>query len=132
MALLKVRDADGNIVWMQATGAGTELDPFVVQHSMALPTGAATAAKQDAQTDALGADGASPPSIAGTGIRGWLRAIYERLSGTLTVGGTVAVTGAGDATAAKQDAQTPSSPISRSTPAASQRPPRRSTAKRPP
>ena len=39
----------------------------------------------------LGADGASPPAIAGIGVRGWLRAIYERLAGTLTVGGSVNV-----------------------------------------
>ena len=42
----------------------------------------ATAAKQDEQTASLGTDGASPPSIAGTGIRGWLRGIYEKLAGT--------------------------------------------------
>lgn len=53
MALLKVRDADGNVVWMQASGAGTEADPFVVQHAFDLPTGAATAANQDAQTAKL-------------------------------------------------------------------------------
>lgn len=33
----------------------------------------------------LGTDGATPPSIAGTGVRGWLRAIYERLVATLSV-----------------------------------------------
>lgn len=66
-------------------------------------------------TDAgLGTDGATPPAISGTGVRGWLRAIYERLvagvarswalssttdsvttvpSGTQTVAGTVAVSG---------------------------------------
>lgn len=33
----------------------------------------------------LGTDGASPPTIAGTGIRGWLRGIYEKLTGTLSV-----------------------------------------------
>lgn len=40
--------------------------------SLPLPTGAATDAS-------LGTDGATPPVIAGTGVRGWLRAIYDRL-----------------------------------------------------
>ncbi|HEX4843182.1 MAG TPA: hypothetical protein VFV57_05885 [Limnobacter sp.] len=34
----------------------------------------------------MGTDGATPPSIAGTGVRGWLRAIYEKLTGGVTVG----------------------------------------------
>lgn len=46
--------------------------------SMPLPTGAATLTEQQAQTTSLGTDGASPPSIAGTGVRGWLRGIYEQ------------------------------------------------------
>jgi hypothetical protein len=54
--------------------------------SLPLPTGAATEAS-------LGTDGAAPPTIPGTGIRGWLRSIYDKLAGTLTVGGTVAVSG---------------------------------------
>lgn len=48
--------------------------------SLPLPTGAA----QD------GTDGTSPPAVlgAGTGIRGWLRSIYEKLTGNLAVTGT--------------------------------------------
>ena len=42
-------------------------------------------------TTSLGTDGATPPILAGTGVRGWLRGIYEKLTGTLTIGGTVAV-----------------------------------------
>ena len=49
--------------------------------SLPLPTGAATEAS-------LGTDGAAPPVIAGTGIRGWLRAIYDKLVAGLTVTGT--------------------------------------------
>lgn len=49
----------------------------------------ATAAKQDEQTASLGTDGASPPSITGTGIRGWLRGIYEKLAGTIVVSGPI-------------------------------------------
>jgi hypothetical protein len=46
--------------------------------ALPLPAGAATEAS-------LGTDGASPPSIAGTGIRGWLRAIYQELAGVISV-----------------------------------------------
>ncbi len=37
-----------------------------------------------------GTDGTSPPAVlgSGTGIRGWLRSIYEKLTGTLSVTGT--------------------------------------------
>jgi hypothetical protein len=48
--------------------------------SLPLPAGAATDAS-------LGTDGTTPPTIAGTGVRGWLRGIYEKLTGTLTVTG---------------------------------------------
>lgn len=41
----------------------------------------------------VGTDGASPPTIVGTGVRGWLRAIYEKVNGTLAVSGNVGVTG---------------------------------------
>lgn len=47
-------------------------------------------AKDQSVTDltaSVGSDGASPPSISGTGVRGWLRGIYEKLAGTLTVTG---------------------------------------------
>lgn len=38
-----------------------------------------------AVTDAgLGTDGGTPPAITGTGVRGWLRGIYERLGNPLT------------------------------------------------
>ncbi|MFD6316906.1 hypothetical protein [Methylorubrum thiocyanatum] len=66
-----------------------------------------------AKTADFGTDGASPPSIAGTGVRGWLRGIFERveaaralLAGTLTVGGSVTAnlgTLGGAATAAAQE-----------------------------
>jgi hypothetical protein len=46
--------------------------------ALPLPTGAAT-------ETSLGTDGAAPPSIPGTGIRGWLRSIYDTLKATLTV-----------------------------------------------
>jgi hypothetical protein len=37
-----------------------------------------------AKDASIGTDGASPPAIAGTGVRGWLRAIYERLLGAVS------------------------------------------------
>jgi hypothetical protein len=46
--------------------------------ALPLPAGAATEAS-------LGTDGAAPPAIAGTGIRGWLRAIYQELAGVISV-----------------------------------------------
>jgi hypothetical protein len=46
--------------------------------ALPLPAGAATEAS-------LGTDGATPPAIPGTGIRGWLRSIYDALKATLTV-----------------------------------------------
>jgi hypothetical protein len=46
--------------------------------ALPLPTGAATEAS-------LGTDGAAPPAIPGTGIRGWLRSIYDALKATLIV-----------------------------------------------
>jgi hypothetical protein len=33
----------------------------------------------------LGTDGAAPPAVAGTGVRGWTRGIYEKLSGALDI-----------------------------------------------
>ncbi|MEN9885468.1 MAG: Erwinia phage phiEaP-8 [Pseudomonadota bacterium] len=41
--------------------------------------GLALDATVQATNTALGTDGAAPPTIAGTGVRGWLRGIYERL-----------------------------------------------------
>lgn len=48
---------------------------------------------QQAQTTALGTEGATPPAIAGTGIMGYLRGIYDKLVSGLSV----SVTGQSDA-----------------------------------
>jgi len=68
--------------------------------SIALPAGAATEATLAGVGTSLGTDGAAPPSIAGTGVRGWLRGAFEKLeairavlAGTLTVQGTVGISG---------------------------------------
>lgn len=42
----------------------------------------ATAARQAQQITQLGTEGAAPPAITGTGIMGYLRAIYEVFTGT--------------------------------------------------
>jgi hypothetical protein len=54
--------------------------------SLPLPTGAATSSAQTtAQTSlgnidtGIGTDGATPPSIPGTGVRGWMRALYDKI-----------------------------------------------------
>lgn len=51
--------------------------------ALPLPSGAATDASTAAITTSLGTDGASPPSIPGTGVRGWLRSIYDSLQSLL-------------------------------------------------
>lgn len=53
--------------------------------SSALPTGAATETTLAAVNTNLGTDGATPPTIAGTGVRGWLRAIFETVAGFLRI-----------------------------------------------
>lgn len=55
-----------------------------------------TFARDSTLTAGLGTDGATPPTIAGSGIRGWLRAIYDRLVAgvAVTQGGAWTVTAA--------------------------------------
>lgn len=68
----------------------------------AVETGLAKDTTVGAVTTSLGTDGTTPPAMPGgaTGVRGWLRAIYERLGGTLTVSGTVTATPTGTQTVA--------------------------------
>lgn len=63
----------------------------VTASSWPLPPGAATDASVQAVTASLGTDGATPPAIPGTGVRGWLRSLYDRLGGTLLVDGSAHV-----------------------------------------
>lgn len=58
--------------------------------SLPLPTGASTEATLAGVRTDLGTDGATPPPVlgAGTGVRGWLRSIYEKLTGSIAVTGT--------------------------------------------
>lgn len=53
--------------------------------------GALTSPAAGSVNERLGTDGATPPAITGTGIRGWLRAIYERLTAGIGVTGSVEI-----------------------------------------
>ena len=91
----------GNFPATQAVSGSVSVGNFpatqaISAASLPLPAGAATDTTVAGITTSLGTDGATPPSIPGTGVRGWLRSIYDKLAGTLTVGGTVAL-GAGSA-----------------------------------
>lgn len=81
----------GAISYTDATSAPVKVGKQHIVDATGAAVDFATAAGVQAVTTSLGADGASPPTIAGTGVRGWLRGIYERLTGTLTIGGTVTV-----------------------------------------
>lgn len=61
----------------------------VTASALPLPAGAATETTLAGVRTDLGADGTTPPAVlgAGTGVRGWLRSIYEKLTGTLAVTG---------------------------------------------
>lgn len=99
--------ANGNVrITEAASGTGTPMAAITYTDETSTPVkvtkqhivdaaGAAvefaTATGVQAVTTSLGADGSSPPTISGTGVRGWLRGIYEKLAGTLTVSGTVTV-----------------------------------------
>lgn len=53
----------------------------------------ATTADVAAVTTSLGTDGATPPSIPGTGVRGWLRSIYDAILARFGVLGQAAMAG---------------------------------------
>lgn len=79
------RQGDGSNAEVAKAAFGTAGSITLVDPANPMPTHDATAATEATLAAGLGADGANPPVVAGTGIRGWLRAIYERLTGTLTV-----------------------------------------------
>lgn len=57
--------------------------------SLPLPAGAGTETTLAGVRTDLGTDGTTPPAVlgTGTGVRGWLRSIYEKLTGTIAVTG---------------------------------------------
>jgi hypothetical protein len=82
--LAKESKQDDQIVIADAIKTQTDKLTFVgdsLKVSATVSTdGLATEVNQDTQIANQGTDGATPPTIAGTGIRGWLRGIYEKLS----------------------------------------------------
>lgn len=117
--------SDSTLTVLEAGVGGTELGAISVmqgvtpvklgKQTIVDQTGAEVPFAKDASvtavTTSLGTDGATPPTIAGTGVRGWLRAIYERLvagigrtwslssgSDSVTVTGSVSVVGAVEVT----------------------------------
>lgn len=69
-------DSNGNLITSPASQGGTS-------------SGLATETTLQSISSSLGSDGVSPPSTTGSGIRGWLRGVYEKLSGTLSVNSTI-------------------------------------------
>lgn len=84
------------VLVIDVSGAGAETllsaaNPMPMSAaSLPLPTGAGTETTLAGVRTDLGTDGTTPPAVlgAGTGVRGWLRSIYEKLTGTLAVTGT--------------------------------------------
>lgn len=72
------------------TGVFFQATQPVSAASLPLPAGAATETTVAGVRTDLGTDGTTPPAVlgAGTGVRGWLRSIYEKLTGTIAVTGT--------------------------------------------
>lgn len=72
------------------TGTFFQATQPVSAASLPLPTGAGTEATLAGVRTDLGTDGTTPPAVlgAGTGVRGWLRSIYEKLTGSIAVTGT--------------------------------------------
>jgi hypothetical protein len=77
-------------------------DDLNVNATVSIPAGLATEAKQDVQITNQGTVGATPPTIPGTGIIGFLRSIYDRLlnitsltftGGDLNVNASVSIPG---------------------------------------
>lgn len=68
--------------------AGTNALGSVSVSSSALPTGAALDTSVAAVTTSLGTDGVGETPANGTGVRGWLRSIFDKLSGSIAVTGT--------------------------------------------
>ena len=73
-------DAQLRALAVAVSGAFFQATQPISAASLPLPAGAA----------ADGTDGTTPPAVlgAGTGIRGWLRSIYEKLTGSIAVTGT--------------------------------------------
>lgn len=97
MTTLVVKDASGATVYLKGTGAGTELDPFVAEHSFALPANAATATAQATAQATLAAIQSAAESIvtATAAIKTAAEALNTKTTAVNTgaIAGTVALDG---------------------------------------
>jgi hypothetical protein len=91
--------ASGSVGWLSSIYKRLSGTLSVSATSLPLPTGAASdstvAGVTSAITNTSGSAGANPPTIVGTGVIGWLRGIFELLSGTVKTTSTQVVVGTG-------------------------------------
>lgn len=74
----------GNVITFNCSTAGmTDTDKLSIQYDDGVSV--SSESTLISVNSNLGSDGSSPPTIAGSGVRGWLRAIYDKLAATLTV-----------------------------------------------
>jgi hypothetical protein len=67
--------------------SGSQATGDALTEAQLLAAGLALDTSVQSTNTSLGTDGATPPPIIGTGVRGWLRAIYERLVAGIGVTG---------------------------------------------
>lgn len=134
MANLPILDGAGNSKYIKSSGAGSDGDPYIPQHletnsaailtslqtlddaisgsemqvdvvTSALPTGAATSAKQDEQATLTGAVNETAPAgdTADSGLNGRLQRIAQRLTSLIALIPT-ALTGSGNFKVAVEEA----------------------------
>lgn len=77
MANVKGHDADNAVIYVKASGAGTDLDPYIPEHTVA---GGATAALQGALTET-----APATDTASSGLNGRLQRIAQRLTSLIAL-----------------------------------------------
>ena len=101
------KDSTGQIFIYRDTGSGTPVALSIPSWSTYTPVGAVSATSSslsnysletggnlEAINTAFGTDGETPPTITGTGVRGWLRGAFEKLEAIrAAIVGGVAVTG---------------------------------------
>jgi hypothetical protein len=86
LALIKAKTDNIDVALSTRTKPSDQ--QHVIVDSSALPTGAATDTTVAGVTTSLGTDGAGETPANGTGVRGWLRSIYDKLASSIAVTGT--------------------------------------------
>lgn len=93
-------EVNANLMGYEAASASWNMLRSSIANGLAVdvtrvPAGASSEATLAGVRTDLGTDGTTPPAVlgTGTGVRGWLRSIYEKLTGTIAVtnAGTFAV-----------------------------------------